>query len=183
MKQPEVNIDDLHDAIKAELTTQFPDCTVAFYPRPGERIATPGILLELEDIPVQDPDEIGTEQLSVNLSFNAYVVLDYKAGKKQAVKSLAAAVMSFTRGKRWGEPVGPAAVAGAFPDVIAGKEDDYEVMRVEWSHEALLGQDVWRLDHEDEEGEPLPIAEEVRTIGGGDDEEQTLIAPCGCAES
>jgi len=139
MSLPEVNLDTLHTAIKTAMETQFPDAFVEFYGRPGDKITTPGILLELEDIVVQDPDDTGTEQLPVTLNFNAFVVLDYKAGKKQAVKALAATVMAFLHGKQWSEPVSPASVVSASPDVIAGKEEAYEVMRVEFVHEAILG--------------------------------------------
>jgi hypothetical protein len=146
MNQPSVSIDTLHENIKAALEEQFTDANVAFYGRPGDRIQTPAILLELEDIQTDDPDDIGTEQTAVMLNFNAYVVLDYKIGKKQAVKVLAAAVLGFIRGKRWDCPVRAANVIGAYPDVIAGKEEDYEVMRVEFSHETLLGDDIWTDD-------------------------------------
>jgi hypothetical protein len=148
MSQPFVNLDTLHENIKAALAEQFPDANVDFYGRPGERIVTPAILLELEDIQVDDPDDIGTEQTASTLNFNAYVVLDYRAGKKQAVKVLSAAVLAFIRGKRWECPIGAAGVVGAFPDVIAGREEDYEVMRVEFAHEALLGEDIWTADGE-----------------------------------
>lgn len=143
MSQPSVNIDTLHAAILSDLSYQFPTCSVNFYPRPGERIVTPAILLEIEDIAVDDPDDIGTEQVPVVINLNAYAVLDYKAGKKQAVKSLAASIITFLHGKRWGTPVGAAKVVGASPDVIQGKEDEYEVMRVEFSHTGLLGADIW----------------------------------------
>lgn len=143
---PSTDIDALHEAIKTAFAAQFPTCTVAFYGRPGERIPTPAILLEIEDIMADDPDEIGTEQLAVTLNINAYCVMDYKAGKKKSVRSLAASVMAFARGKRWGQPVQAANVGMASPDIIAGREDDYEVMRVEWSHEALLGADMWTAD-------------------------------------
>lgn len=133
------NIDSLHESMRDALAAEFDGVTVAFYPRPGERIQTPAILLELEDIQAQDPDDTGTEQMPVVLNFNAYVTLDFKTGNKRAVKVLAAAVMAFVRGKRWSEPVGAAVVSGASPDVIQGKEADYEVMRVEFSHEAILG--------------------------------------------
>lgn len=184
MSQPTVNIDTLHTAMRDALAAQFDGVTVEFYGRPGDRIATPAILLELEDIQADDPDDIGTEQVPVMLNFNAYAVLDYKAGKKQAVKAFAASVLAFIRGKRWECPVGRAVTVGAFPDVIAGREDDYEVMRVEFSHAALLGLDVWRLDHEDEAGDPLPEAETVYVAEampeGSDPSDPVQIAPCDC---
>lgn len=138
-----IDLDQLHDAIKASFKASFADCFVDFYPRPGEKIQTPAILLEIEDIIADDPDDIGTEQLAVTLHCNAYVVLTYKAGQKKALKKFAASVMAYTRGRRWGQPVGAANVAGANPDTISGQPDDYEVMRVEFSHEALLGTDVF----------------------------------------
>lgn len=179
---PTTNIDDLHTAIKSQLAAQFPNCTVDFYPRPGEQIATPGILLELEDMPANDPDDIGTEQLAVSLNFNAYVVLSYKAGKKRNLRSLAGSVMAFVRGKRWEQPVGAANVVGAYPDTIGGREDDYEVMRVEFSHEALLGVDVWEADQlKDEDGEPLPPPSEVYVSDDpGTPDSHEEIANCGC---
>jgi hypothetical protein len=148
MSQPTTDIDALHVAMKAALVAEFDGVTVDFYPRPGERIATPAILLELEDMAVEDPDDIGTDQMPITLNFNAYVVVNYKEGKKQAVKAFAGAVMAFARAKRWGQPVGPARVTGAYPDVIAGREDDYEVMRIEFAHDALLGTDIWTDDGE-----------------------------------
>lgn len=179
---PSVNIDTLHTSILSALSAKFTTCAVALYPRPGEKIATPAILLELEDLPADDPDDIGSEQLAVVLNFNAYVVLDYKAGKKQASKTLAAAVMAHVRGKRWGNPVGAANVAGAYPDVIAGREDDYEVMRVEFSHEALLGDDVWEADQlRDDEGNPIdPPTEVYSSDQPGIENTYTDLAGCGC---
>lgn len=138
-----VDIDDLHDAIKDAFTTAFPDAFVDFYSRPGEKVQTPAILLEIEDILADDPDGNGCEQLNVTLNCNAYVVLSYKAGQKKALRKFAASVMAFVRGKRWGLPVGAANVGSAQPDQFTGQQDDYEVMRVEFSHEALLGTDVF----------------------------------------
>jgi hypothetical protein len=138
-----VDIEALHTAIKDALTEQFEDATVDFYSSPGERIASPSILFELEEILADDPDDIGTEQLAVRLRWNAYAVLSYKGANKLALRSLAASLMAFIRGKRWGQPVGAANVIGAFPDQIEGQPNDYEVMRIEFEHEALLGTDVW----------------------------------------
>jgi hypothetical protein len=183
MIQPTVNFDDLHDAIRSALATQFATAHVEFYDRPGQRIATPAILLEIEDIPVQDPDDVGTEQVPIDINCNAYCVLDYKAGNKQAVRAFAASVMAYILGKKWGQPVTRARTIGAFPDVIAGKEDSYEVMRVEWQHEGLLGADVWRLDHQDEDGDPLPDITEVNVstgVVGSDPDAPETIQPCDC---
>jgi hypothetical protein len=183
MIQP-VNLELLHAEIRGQLATRFPSATVAFYSRPGDKIATPGILLELEDMPVQEPGDIGTDQLPVYLNFNAYAVLDYKAGSKQAVRLFAAEIMAFVKGQRWDREVTGAQVVGAFPDVIQGKEDAYEVMRVEFQHEALLGQDVWRLDQFDNEGNLRPLATTVYSADampeGSELGEPAQLYPCDC---
>lgn len=138
-----INLDTLHDNIITALRAQYPSCTVADYPRPGDKITTPAIFIELDDIQADDPPDIGSEQTPVTLRFNAYVINDYKAGKKRAVRTLAAAVLQFVRGKRWSTPVGHGMPISATPDRFQGSTQEYEVMRVEWEHEALLGTDVW----------------------------------------
>lgn len=180
MTQPTTNIDELHAAIKEDLQAHFDGVAVDFYPRPSEKITTPAILLELEDIIVEDADDIGTEQLPVLLNFNAYAVLDYKTGKKQAVKTLAGDVMAYIRGKRWGQPVGAAICGGASPDVIGGREDDYEVMRVEFSHEALLGVDIWEVDKlKGSDGAPIAPPDKVHTSENGGAFEEI---DCDCSQ-
>lgn len=162
-----VNIATLHAAIKTALAAQFPTTAVEYYGRPGDRIITPGILLELDSIDAVDPNDVGTEQLEVVLRFNAYAIRSFgeKDQNKLAVRTLTAAVMSFIRGKRWGQSVGAARVIGASPDRI--ETGEYEVMRIEWEHDALLGADYW-LDTGDtptevnvsEHGNPyVPIVE------------------------
>ena len=138
-----VNIDTLHTNIITALRAQYPTCTVDDYPRPGDKITTPAIFIELDDIQADDPADIGSEQTPVTLRFNAYVIHDYRAGKKRAVRTLAAAVLQFVRGKRWSVPVGAGMPIAATPDRFQGSTQEYETMRVEWEHEALLGTDVW----------------------------------------
>ena len=141
-----IDTDSLHTAILAAFTAQFPDAYVGFYPRPGETLTVPAILLEMEDILADDPDDIGTEQLAVTINLNAYVVLSYKTGQKKALRKFAAAVMAYIRGRRWGVPVGAANVIGAHPDKLDGQPEDYECFRVEFSHAALLGTDIFAGD-------------------------------------
>jgi hypothetical protein len=138
-----VNLDTLHANIITALAAQYPTCTVDDYPRPGDKIVTPAIFIELDDIQADSPPDMGSEQTPVTLRFNAYVINDYKTGKKRAVRTLAAAVMQFVRGKRWSSPVGQGMPITATPDRFQASTQEYEVMRVEWEHEAILGTDVW----------------------------------------
>lgn len=167
-----VNLDHLHENMKAALAAQFPTCFVDYYPRPGDKITTPAILLELDDIEADKIDDIGTEQVPVTMMWRAYVVRSYKTGNKLGCRKLAAAVMAFIRGKRWSTEqkpvsVGRAVVIGAFPDQFQGDPQEYECMRVEFEHEGILGTDVWIDDGDvpeevnvSEQGNaPAPIVE------------------------
>lgn len=152
---PEVDIEALHEAIKAAIEGEFPALeSVDYYPRPGEKIATPAVFLELDSI---DPDgEItpGTEQTSVTLRFAAYCVHDYRTGSKLAVRLLATALIGLIDSNRWGQPVGGADFTGCVPDKMRGEGNkEYEVMRIEWTHEALLGTNIW----EDPGTEPTQV--------------------------
>lgn len=138
-----VNLTTLHTNMKAALAAQFPTCTVDYYSRPGDKITTPAILIDLEDIDASDPDNNGAEQVEVTLRFNIYAVESYKAGKKLAVRNLAAAVMAFVRGKKWQCPVVGARVIGAYRDTFQGDTQEYECRRIEIEQDALLGTDVW----------------------------------------
>lgn len=138
-----VNIATLHASIKAALAAQFPAAVVDYYPRPGDKITTPAIFIELDDIQAANPADIGTDQTPVTLRFNAYCVDSYRTGKKLAVRTMAAAVLHFVNSHRWGCPVGAGNAVAATPDRFQGDTQEYEVMRVEWEHEALLGIDSW----------------------------------------
>lgn len=142
--KPAVNITTLHTAIKAALATQFPGVTVDYYSRPGDKVKTPAILFELDSIE-PDGDDMGTEQLPVILRFNAYAVREFgeKDQNKLLVRLLAANVAAFIRGHKWSQPVKRAVFEGVSTDQFDGDAKNYEVMRIEWTHEAILGADVW----------------------------------------
>ena len=142
---PQVDLAALHSAMVANLQAAFPDVTVAAYSRPGERINTPAILVELDSITATSPIDVGTQQVKASLLFNAYCVVSYKGAGKFAVRTLAASLLAHVRGQRFGQPIGAAEPIGADPDMLEGVAGvEYEVFRVSWNHEpAYLGTSVW----------------------------------------
>jgi hypothetical protein len=145
---PEIDILALHDAIKAALAAQFPGAAVDCYGRPGEKTPTPAIYFELESVEPSDPSDVGTEQFDAILRFSAYCVLSFKKTADQvkaklAARALAASVLRFVRGQRWGSPVSQAVCLGAFPDTFEQPIDQYEVQRVEWEHRGFIGDSAW----------------------------------------
>lgn len=143
---PQVDLSALHTSITAAIRAQFPDLKdVGAYPRPGELVKTPAVYFELDSIEVTDPKDLGTEQVHCALTFNAYCVVSYKGTAKLATRLLAASVMSWLRGKRFGQPIGIAQPMSADPDNFAGDASgEYECFRVMWRHEPVyLGTSVW----------------------------------------
>lgn len=148
-----VDIVTLHESMRLKLAEKFSGVTVAFYDRPGDEIKTPAVFIELDEAEATaSGGDIGTEQVDATLRFHAYVVTKFGKGQKLEVRRLALAVMTFIQGQRWGESVGAADVIGAYPDVFKvanpssnESTQEYEVMRVEFIHEALIGADVWEF--------------------------------------
>ena len=143
---PQVDLTVLHTNITAAIRAQFPTLKdVGAYPRPGEMVKTPAVYFELDAIEVTDPVDAGTEQIRCALTFNAYCVVSYKGTGKLATRVLAAQVMSWLRGKRFGQPIGIAQPMSADPDTFAGDAgNEYECFRVMWRHEPVyLGTSVW----------------------------------------
>jgi len=153
---PEIDLIALHAAIQAALVEKFGQTvpSIDHYARPGEKVTTPAIFFELDSIEPSDPADVGTEQFDCILRFAAYCITDFKKTSDQikaklAVRAMAANVLRFVRGQRWGQPVTQAVMLGAFHDTFALPVDQYEVQRVEWEHRGFLGESVW-----DDAGQP-----------------------------
>ena len=140
-----VNLTTLHSTIKSQIEAQFPSVqTVESYGRPGEKVLTPAILFELTGIDPDSPSDIGTEQLAVILRFSAYVIFAKEtAGYLLQARSLAASLMAFINKKRFGQHIMPAQIVNCEPDDFSPEIETYYTMRIDWTHTAVLGADVW----------------------------------------
>lgn len=142
----EVTLEQVHAAIVAAIGAQFPDLHVEAYRQDRKLLPVPACMVELTEMqgaPELDP---GTEQLAVTATFEAQLVMPFRqAGKnpRLEVRKLAAAVAAFAHLNRWGCPIGPAEVTGAFPDDFEAELDQFEVWRVEWQQVIHLGNTVW----------------------------------------
>lgn len=163
----EVTLDKVHDGILAAIRAQFPALrTVDAYRLDRKSLPTPACLVELTEMEADMADDPGTEQLAVMARFEARFVLPFRQGAKNArleVRKLAAAFAAFARLNRWGCPIGPAEVLGAFPDDFDPELDQFEVWRVEWQQVIHLGSTVWK----DDGVVPVPVASWSPDIGPG----------------
>lgn len=169
-------LDAVHDGIVAAIKAQFPDLkTVEAYRLERRNLPTPACLIELTEMDASDMDP-GTEQMAVDARFEAKLVIGFRQGCKNPkleIRKLAAAVTAFVRLQRWGCPIGPAEVIGAYPDDFDPELDQFECWRVEWRQVIHLGESVWKDWNEGEV--PTPAYSWAPDIGVGNEDKYTEL--------
>nr|DAR96802.1 MAG TPA: tail completion protein [Caudoviricetes sp.] len=163
----EVTLDALHEAITGAIRAQFPDlATVEAYRQDRKNLPVPACLVELSEMEAGNDLDLGTEQLAVMARFEARLVIGFRQGGRNPgleIRKLAAAVAAFVHQQRWGLPVGPADVLGAWPDDFDPNLEQYECWRIEWQQVIHLGESVWH----DEGVTPEPVLSWAPEIGAG----------------
>lgn len=142
-----VDIAALFTAIENQVSDHFPDLNVFnVAPERQKNPKTPFCSISIDDFEKSDVD-LGTEQLSVVIRFEASLVLGTKSldAARQAVL-LAASFAQFVDGQRWGLAVNAAEFETAGPDEFSPSLDKYEAWTVAWSQEVRLGESVWTND-------------------------------------
>lgn len=136
-----------HDSVISELKSISVLKTVDNYPREKKKITTPAAFLELTAITSRSDDNPNTEQLNATLEAEVRIICGYRTKNvKQVVRALAAQVAYTLDGERFGLPVQPARVGGCWPDEFDTELDQYEVWRVVFTQDVLLGQSVFDDD-------------------------------------
>jgi hypothetical protein len=139
-------LDAVHAGIVSTLQAQFPALHVEAYRLDRKVLTVPACLIELSEMDAAPDVDPGTEQLAVMTRFEAKLVIGFRQGTnnpKLEIRKLAAAVAAFVRLQRWGCPIGPAEVIGAYPDDFDPELDQFECWRVEWRQIIHLGESVW----------------------------------------
>lgn len=158
----EIDVGKLLEAMVERLKARFPAFkTVEEYAGFKQKIATPALAIEVSSIEQADEGRGATGQIDATLRCSAYILVSYKTvgGKKPTLRAAtaAAALMAYISGENWDQPVSLAEDIGAYPDEIPGNQE-YEVWRVDWQHEGLLGENAL-IEGEFEEGEFIPPTE------------------------
>lgn len=143
-----IDLDAFHDAVVAAIKLQFPIFqTVEDYPEDRKPVTTPACLIEIEEMDGDDSDDPGTEQQAMKMKCAARIILGLRTPKmRRTARKLCGSFASFLRFNKFGMPVGEGRVIGAYQDAFEPELDQYEVWRVEWSHLAYFGDDVWMPD-------------------------------------
>ena len=146
-RNTEVTLDQVHDGIVATIQAQFPGLHVEAYRLDRKGLPLPACLVELTELEVAPEHDPGTGQLAANATFEAQLVIGFRQGlknPKREIRNLAAAFAAFARLQRWGCPIGPAMVVGAYRDDFEPELDQYEVWKVEWQQVIHLGETIYK---------------------------------------
>lgn len=176
-RNTEVTLDRVHDGIVSTIRAKFPDWHVEAYRLDRKGLPLPACLVELTELEVVPDDDPGTGQLAAMATFEAQLVIGFRQGAanpKRVIRNHAAALAAFARLQRWGCPIGPALVVGAYMDDFEPELDQYEVWRVEWRQIIHLGETVWKG------GNPPPFkghASFAPLVGDKYQDEYTQVAP------
>jgi len=144
----EVTLEALHTAIQLQIAAAFPDFrTVEFYrDDEDERMSTPACLLEMSEAEPQPERDSGTGQWSVQLRFEARIVMAHRDGTTPLeVRKAATALATWLNLRRWGAdaPGDPCQVIACEPDEFAPHQPRFRVWRVEWVQRVDLGESAW----------------------------------------
>lgn len=146
---PEVNFDDLHDAIKSRIVAAFPDFqTVEFYRDDEDALfPTPACLLAMTEAEPNPEADAGTGQFPVLLRFEASIIMGHRSpdthrNVRKAAIALATWFYQLTRFP----PCDRVQVIACEPDEFAPKADKFVVWRVEFVMNAFFGETAWKND-------------------------------------
>jgi hypothetical protein len=140
-----LDLDQLHDAIKARISDQFPAlASVEDYEAPRKSLQLPAVLIELVDMEIDPDSDPGTEQLPAVSKWVARVVMNFRTVKvEREIRKLAGALGVLVQQNRWGQRVSPAQVTYIGPDAFDPEFDKFVVWAVEWDQQIDLGQSFW----------------------------------------
>ena len=135
-----LNLETWHQNIIEHLEQNETLKTVADYPRETKKILGPAAFLELTAIQFSNDDNPGTEQLAATLEGEVRVIVGFRTkNAKLAVRLLASQIAQQLDGERFDLPVQPARVNGCWPDEFDTELDQYEVWRIVFTQDVLLG--------------------------------------------
>lgn len=147
----EITIEGVHDAIIESIRNKFPSLvTVEAYLLDRQNLSAPACLLELSELEATaDAADPGTEQTAVTARFSVLLAIGFRQGRynpKMEIRKLAASMLDFLRLQRFGLPIGPAQIVGAYPDSFDPDLDQYECWRIDFANVLHLGKSIWTDD-------------------------------------
>lgn len=145
-----VTIDDLQEAIRAQLAAAFPSFATVEFDREDEdnKIPTPALLLDCEEIEPAPDADAGTGQFTARARFCARIIMGRRdPAVKLQVRKAAAALATFLYKHHWdGINADECEVTVCMVDEFDPVMDHWAVWRVEWNNLVMLGESAWNND-------------------------------------
>lgn len=139
-EQKGLNLEQWHKNVIECLKQNKTLKTVEDYPREKKKIIGPAAFLELTAIQFSNDDNPGTEQLAATLEAEVRIIIGYRTkDAKRTIRLLAATIAHQLENERFGLTAQPARVGGCWPDEFDTELDQYEVWRIVFTQEVLLG--------------------------------------------
>lgn len=170
-----VDLTILHDTIEHKLKAQFPQFKIVeFYREEEERRAPkkeflPALLLDLPEFELDLENDAGSEQLPLIARFEARLIDTFDQDKaKLKIRTLATQLAYYMfKNKRFhalnNVAVGPVSVDAVTQDDFFPELDRFEVWRVDFSMQILIGDNIWKQTGE----VPTPVYSHSPNIGFG----------------
>jgi hypothetical protein len=143
-----VNITELHTSIKNTIRGFFAPSAVPsvdYYSRVERKIIAPAIFFQLNSIN-GNPDS-ASGQFDGTFNFSAFCIVPYNAPNAiLSARVLGSSLISKLNGQRFGQTLGRATVTLMEGDSFDQENVEYETVRVDWSHEGMLGESPFNDD-------------------------------------
>lgn len=155
MSETLISLRQYHESVVADLGAHYGEkiATIAAYELFAERatqtrraIATPAILLGIEEIDSADADEDGTDRQPLRLMCTADCILsDRTADLDLELRELTRDLLARVRHNRWGlrSAVRKPEALSAQPAEFAPEHPGYGAWRVIWEQLVYIGADTW----------------------------------------
>lgn len=141
-----IHLDDLHDAVVAELGEVPWLESVTAYPEKAEDLVCPCAFFSVADWDFPDAQPMNG-QVAVELNCELLVAFGRAEDAYQRdVRNAAMALCAKIYQNRWGLQVGDAVLKSAGPDGFSPELDEYSVWRIEWVQPVDVGKDKFADD-------------------------------------
>ncbi|MEY8099041.1 hypothetical protein AB9F29_16690 [Falsihalocynthiibacter sp. S25ZX9] len=136
-----IDLGDALDIVVASLAAQFPTFkTVAAEDESRSELKVPALIVQMSEIEPSPDTDVHTGQLPCFVRFEARIVLGNRTAKvRREVVKAAGAIATFIHSNRLGVEWGPAVIGAIEPDEFSPIANKFDVWRIEWVHEANLG--------------------------------------------
>ena len=135
-------ISQLLTNIRNEILARSEIESCLIYPSARSEILAPAVFLEIANF--SSADDPATEELALNISLEARVIIDSSIENSEVIcQFLACNIANLIHLNCFGCEVTPAQISGISRDAFRPEFDMFTCWLIEWSHQIHIGNSVW----------------------------------------